>query len=185
VSKEREFARIMSLQKAPAITGVSADRQSELTRVYPSVGGTGIGMLFGRWYESIPARIGGIKLSYLLFVLPTAIVVLPLFFILKAIGDVYVLTNRSVQRRASLGNRLKSEVLLTAIDDVVVRQESGQEFYPCSDLYLVGKTGETLMSLPGVIRGDVFRQNIIEARNARRQVEASLSTINARQPATA
>jgi hypothetical protein len=173
----------MAFQKAPAITGVSPGRESVLTRVYPSIASTGFGMFLGRIYDSIPVPVCGIKLSHLLFVLPTAPLVLLTFFLLKILDDVYVLTNRSVQKRASLGNRLKSEVLLTAIDDVVVRQENGQAFYPASDLYLIGKTGETLMTLPGVIRGEVFRQNIIESRNARRQVEASLATISARQPA--
>lgn len=173
----------MAFQKAPAITGVSAGKESVLTRIYPSIACTALGKSLGVFYDLIPARVGGIKLSHLLFVLPTAPIALLIFFFLKIAGDVYVLTNRSVQKRASLGNRLKSEVPLTAIDDVVVRQENGQEFYPACDLYLLGKTGDTLMALPGVIRGEVFRQNIIEARNARRHVEKSLATINARQPA--
>lgn len=175
----------MGFQKAYAITGVSPGREQVLTRVYPSIASTAFGKFLGTIYDCIPARVGGIKLSNLLFVLPTAPFALLTFFLLKAFGDVYVLTNRSVQKRASLGNRLKSEVLLLNIDDVAVREEPGQAFYPACDVYLLGKTGETLMSLPGVLRGEVFRQNLLESRNAARQVAASLARINAREPAAA
>lgn len=173
----------MALQKAHAITGVSPGREAELTRVYPSIACTGFGKALGGFYDSLPARVGGIKLSHLLCVLPTAPIALLLFFWLKVFGDLYVLTNRSVQKRAALGHSPKSEVLLKNIENVAVRQEPGQAFYPAADVYLLGKSGETLMVLSGVLRADVFRQNILEARDACRQVEASLATIKARQPA--
>jgi hypothetical protein len=148
--------------------------------VYPSIAGTGIGKALGRLYESMPARICGIKLSHLLFPLPTAIIAITLYFYLKIAGEVYALTNRTLQLRTSLGNRLKREIPLSSIDQVVVRQEPGQEFYPAADIYLLNKAGETMMTLPGVLRAEVFRQTILEARNALNQVTASLATISAR-----
>ena len=168
-----------STKKPPAIAGVSSAKQHIMT-VYPSIAATGLGKLLGRLYESIPARLGGIKISHLLFPLPTAIIAIQVFFHLKLFGEVYALTNRSVQTRRSLGNRPIREVALNDIEQVVIRQEPGQEFYPAADIYLLNKAGDTLMALPGVLRADVFRQSILEARDAHRQVESSLSTIRAR-----
>ncbi|HLJ11168.1 MAG TPA: hypothetical protein VKU82_08265 [Planctomycetaceae bacterium] len=170
----------MLTQKPAPISGVSAGRQALIMVVYPSIACTAIGKWLGRLYESIPLRVMGIKLSHLLFPLPTAIVAIQVYAHLKLFGEIYVLTNQSVQLRRSLGNKLIREVSLSNVDRVVVRQEPGQEYYPAADIYLVGKGGETLMSLPGVLRADVFRQSILEAKLARDQVAASLAMINAR-----
>jgi hypothetical protein len=151
-------------------------------RVYPSIAAAGMGKALGRLYESIPVRIGGIKLSHLLFCLPSAPFAIFGYFLLKLTGEVYALTTRSVQLRKSLGDRLIREVPLSNIDQVVIRQEPGQEFYPAADIYLLNKAGETIMTLPGVPRADVFRQTILEARSAQNQVAAALATISARQP---
>lgn len=166
-------------QKPPAISGVSA-KQALIMAVYPSIAATGIGKALGRLYESIPTKVCGIKLSHWLFPLPTSIIAVQVFLHLKVFGEVYVLTNRTMQLRRSIGNRLIREVPLADVDQVVVRQEPGQEFYPAADIYLLNKAGQTLMSLPGVPRADVFRQLILEARSARNLVASSLSTINAR-----
>jgi hypothetical protein len=170
----------MLTQKPPAISGVSSG-QALIMVVYPSIAAAGMGKLLGRLYESIPARVFGIKLSHLLFCLPTAGLAVGGYFILKLFGEVYVLTNRTLQLRKSLGNRLIREIKLSEIDQAVIRQEPGQEFYPAADIYLLNKAGETMMTLPGVLRADVFRQTILEARNASNQVTASLATIKARQ----
>jgi len=170
----------MATHKPPAISGVSAE-QALIMAVYPSIAATGLGKLLGRLYESMPMRVGGIKLSHWLFPLPTAIFGVLIYAGLKLSGEVYALTNRTLQLRNSLGNRLKREIPLSSIDQVVIRQEPGQEFYPAADIYLLDKAGSTLMMLPGVPRADVFRQTILEAKNARNQVAASLATINARR----
>jgi len=148
--------------------------------VYPSIACTWLGKVLGQCYESIPTRVCGIKLSHLLFPLPTSFVAFSIFGHLKLFGEVYVLTNRTVQVRTSIGNRLKREVALSDVDQIVVRQEPGQEFYPAADIYLLNKAGATIMSLPGVPRADVFRHTLLDAKNARDQVAASLSTIRAR-----
>lgn len=171
----------MSPPRPPAIAGVSAGRQALITTVYPSIAATPLGKWLGRLYESMPMRIGGIKLSHLLFPLPSAIIAVQAYLHLKVFGEVYSLTNRSVQVRTSLGNRLQREVKLSDIQEVVIRQEAGQEFYPAADIYLLNKAGQTIMSLPGVLRADVFRQSILEAKMALDRVTASLATINARQ----
>ena len=99
----------MLTQKPPAIAGVSSG-QALIMAVYPSIAATAIGKALGRLYESMPARICGIKLSHLLFPLPTAIIAITLYFYLKLAGEVYALTNRTLQLRISLGNRLKREI---------------------------------------------------------------------------
>jgi hypothetical protein len=169
----------MLTQPPPAISGVSSG-QALVMAVYPSIAATWLGKLLGQWYESMPVRICGIKLSHLLFPLPTSIIALKIFAYLKVFGEIYVLTNRTVQLRSSLGNRLLREVSLSDVDQIVVRQEPGQEFYPAADIYLLNKAGATILSLPGVPRADVFRHTLLDAKNARDQVTASLSTIKAR-----
>jgi len=169
----------MLTQKPPAIAGVSSG-QAVIMTVYPSIASTALGKMLGRLYESMPTRICGVKLSHWLFPLPTSPLAIKIYFWLKLFGEVYVLTNRTMQLRSSLGNRLLREIPLSSIDQVVVRQEPGQEFYPAADIYLLNKAGETLMTLPGVLRADVFRQTILEARDATNQVSASLATIKAR-----
>jgi hypothetical protein len=177
-----EFMTMLT-QRPPAISGVSAaGKQALIMAVYPSIGGTILGKLLGQLYESIPIRIFGIKLSHLLFPLPTSIIAIQVYAHLKLFGEVYALTNRTVQLRRSIGNRLLREVPLTDVDQVVIRQEPGQQFYPAADIYLLNKAGDTILSLPGVLRADVFRQTILEARNSRNQVASSLATINARHP---
>lgn len=171
-----------STMRPPAIAGVSSGNASALVAfIYPSIAAQWPGRAIGQLMESIPVKIGGIKLSYLLFGLPAALAAVPGFFLLKLTGEFYAVTNRSVQLRSSMGNRLRREVPLSEIDEVVVHQLPGQEFYPAGDIELLSKAGDTLLTLPGVPRAEVFRQTILEARDARRQIEASLSTIKARQ----
>ncbi|MCY2967266.1 MAG: hypothetical protein NT069_27135 [Planctomycetota bacterium] len=167
-------------KRPPAISGVSASSEAEIQTVYPSIAATSIGKLLGSLYGCLPISVGGIKLSHLIFPLPTAPLGVLVFFWQKVCGQVYVLTNRSIRFRSALGPKLHQKVPLQDIADVVVDQKAGQDFYPAADLILVGKKGETLAVLAGVPRADVFRQSILEARNARVQTEASLATIKAR-----
>lgn len=173
----------MVSQQPQAISGVSAGTEAEAMTVYPSVASTVIGKLFGQILESLPMKICGIKLSHLLFGLPVGLATIPGFSQLRVFGERYTLTNRSVQRWKALGNTLLKSVPLVDVDRVVIRQERGQEFYPAADVYLVGKDGSTLLLLEGVLRAEIFRETILKARDARRQTEAALSTIQARQPA--
>jgi hypothetical protein len=79
-----------------------------------------------------------------------------------------------------LGNRLHREVPFAQIDQVQIEQRDGQQFYSAADIYLVAKNGETLLALEGIPRAEIFRGLILEALHARRLVEQSLSTIEAR-----
>jgi len=153
--------------------------------VYPSIASTVVGRTMGSLFDCLPDRVLGIRLSHWLILMPLfplwATIAALEYFRLKLFGTVYCLTNRNVQIRSARWNWLVREVALTEIADVVLRQQPGQAFYPAADIELVNKAGETVLVLQGVPRADVFRQSILEARNAHVQVESSLNTIRARQ----
>ena len=170
----------MVSQKPQAISGVTADKEAVIMVVYPSIGATALGKMLGGLYESIPTTCCGIKLSHLLFALPTAPLATAQYFAMKLLGNVYVITNRSVQTRSSMGNNLIKQVALSDVDTVFIRRDPKQVFYKSGDLLLRDKQGKELLELPGVPYPDVFRQTIVEAVAARRQVAESMSRIAAR-----
>jgi hypothetical protein len=173
-------------RKPSAISGVSASSEAEIMTIYPSVASIGLAraLSFGL-YEILPLKIFGVKLSYLLFVLPTAPLAILMYGWLKVFGPRFTLTNRSLQKWKSLGSHKISQVALTDITGIEVRQLAGQKFYKAGDLVLIGgKGGDELMTISGVPYPHIFKQTILEARDARQMTAASLATIKAR-PATA
>ncbi|MGH7127611.1 MAG: hypothetical protein ACREIV_03515 [Planctomycetaceae bacterium] len=166
-----------------AIAGVSPSAESVIMIVYPSVASTGVGRLLGRVIDAIPLKIMGIKLSHLLFALPLSPLALLMYAWLKVAGVRYVLTNRSIQRWRSLGSRMLRAVPLAEIDRINVVEQPGQAFYKAADLRVLRADGSVAMELAGIARADVFRQIILEARDARRQTEQALATIQARKGA--
>jgi hypothetical protein len=165
----------MSVRNVQAISGVSAGLENVVMTVYPSIAATGRGRLLGRVYEAIPVRICGIKLSNLLFTLPTSPLALGLYAETKVFGNRYVLTNRRVT--------VLMEVALPAIEEIEVEQLDGQQFFHAADLVLLDSRGSVLGRLEAVPRAEIFRQTILEARDALTQTEAALATISARQTA--
>lgn len=136
--------------------------------------------MLGSLYDSIPLRINGIKLSNLIFPLPTAGIGLLAYLYLKVFGTRYRLTNRSVQIWSMIGERLFTSGALSDIADIQVRRLPGQAFFKAGDLLLLRADGSTLVRLDGVVRPDIFRETILEARDARKNVESSLARIQAR-----
>ncbi len=167
----------MSVQ---AIAGVSATTESKIMTEYPSVGATAIGRLLGQIYSCIPIRIFGIKISTLLFVLPTAPLAAPIYLLSKALGNKYVLTNRSVQIWSSLGAQKVRQADLLEIASVELDQLPGQSFFRAADVRLKAANGQTVLLLPGVADAGAFRNAIQRAIESRRLVQSSLNTINAR-----
>lgn len=166
--------------KRTAIAGVSSSAEVEIRRKYPSIGGTAIGQLLGSIYESIPTKICAVKISYLLFVLPSAPLAILGYVVTKVIGEKWILTNRSVQRWASLGARQIQSVSLTDIAEIAIETTPGMAFYKCATLHLQDAKGKTLMELKGVNNPDIFRETLLKSRESRTQVEAALATIEAR-----
>ena len=99
------------------------------------------------------------------------------------VGSRYILTNRAVTIRASLGERKLAEIALSAIDRIEVSQYAGQEFYRAADLVFYDSGGSVLGRLAGVPQAEIFRQTIVDAREAKAQTEAAMATIAARQTA--
>ncbi|NQV24500.1 MAG: hypothetical protein HQ518_09035 [Rhodopirellula sp.] len=165
---------------ATAIIGVHAHDESEIRSKYPSIASTALGRVLGSLYESVPVRIWGIKLSNLLFVLPTAVIGVLLYVLNKIFGERYVLTNWSVQRWAVIGQRQFQSVKLTDAVDIEYVQLPGQEYYHAGDLILKNAKGDPLMRICGVKDADIFRQIIEKARDARVGTELSLAAIEAR-----
>jgi len=178
--------RMSSGRKPSAISGVSPSTEATVMTIYPSIACIGLARNLARFaYEILPLKIFGVKLSYLLFVLPTAPLSILMYAMLKITGDRYTLTNRSVQKWKSLGSDKVKQIALTDIVSIEVRELPGQKFYKAADLYLMGaKEDEVLMVLAGVPYPHIFKQTIVEARDARQMVAKSLETIKARPVAT-
>jgi len=170
-------------RKPHPIAGVTADSENEIMTVFPSIASTGLGRGLGLLYESIPLKINGVKISYLLFPLPTSPLALVWYFLLKLTGWRCVLTSRAVQSWSAVGSRMFAQVPLSDVADIVVVRRPGQAFYRASDLELYGADGKRLMTLAGIPHAEIFRESILEARDARVQVENSLTTIRSRQTA--
>ena len=174
----------MVTKKTQAITGISPDEEQVLIVRYPSVACRSLGRMLGVLCESIPKpTINGIKPSHLLFGPLAAPLALLGYVELKIMGNRYTLTNRSLQIWQVLGTRMLAQTPLADIDHIEVEQLPGQMFYKAADLNVLNASGKTIMQLEGVVRPDVFKQNILETRDARREVESSLAVIQARQTA--
>lgn len=176
----------MTTAKPQAISGVSALEDNLLTRAYPSIAATGLGRLVGMVLDCIPLRIGGVKLSNLLFGLPLAPVAMLIYFWQKMAGETYHVTTRAVRvwrMNFAAPRMLRADVPLAAIDRIDIEHLPGQAFFHAGNLVLRAADGSELARLPGVVRPDVFRRNILEARDARVKTEAALARIHARQPA--
>ena len=170
----------MAATNVQAIAGVNAGRDTLLTTVYPSNAATGIGKFLGNLYESIPVRICGLKVSNLLFTLPTAPLAVLQYALLKLFGARYEVTSTAVRMMTSLGVRTLKDVPFSDIDSVEIEQLAGQEFYKASDILLMAGNGEVLMRLEGIPRADVLRETIVKAQDAQSLVAASLATIEGR-----
>lgn len=166
--------------KSQPIAGVAAGTESLLETSCPSVAASPIGRFIGRLMDSIPLKIGGIQLSHVLF----APIAIPLgltgYFLYKLFGDRYEVTNRSVRVRRLIGGALQKQVALTDFTDVTIEQLPGQAFHMAGDLHLVNAKGETVLTLPGVVRPDRLQHVLLEAREARLKNDASLKTIESR-----
>lgn len=174
--------RAMSVAvKTTAISGVSPSQEVPLQTIYPSVAMLSLGQLLGQLYISMPVRILGIPLSALLFALPTAPLAALLYLWLKAFGSRYTITNRSVQQWHSLGSTKIKEVSLTDLGEAEIRQTAGQVFYRAADIVLRKADGKELLVIPGVPFPEVFRRTLLEVRDSRVKVAASLATIQARK----
>jgi hypothetical protein len=172
-----------------AISGVSAGTEAEITTAYPSLAATGLGQTIGRVCDAVPLKTNGvpwwrlcIAVLFWPVVVPIALTLaLFLYAVTKMTGKRYVLTNRNLQVRQMIGVRLNGQAALADIKDIEIRELPGQHYYNAADLVVLGADGKTILRLDGVQRPVVFRQTILEARDARQQVADSLKTIQSRK----
>lgn len=169
-----------TMPKVQPITGVSYNTEDLILSVYPSISRVALGRVLGRLCDCIPVRILGLKISHLLFCLPVAPLALLGYLATKVVGVRYELTTRSMQIWTALRVRKLAQIDLTEIDEVAVEQRPGQAFYRAGDLVLLAADGARLAVLEAVPHPNSFRRNILEARDARRETEASLAVIRAR-----
>lgn len=169
----------MLTKKVQAISGVSPGFESIVEEMYPSIACTGIGQALNSLYECVPLRIWGVKLSNIL-ALPTAPIAVLIYLGLKVVGSRFTVTNRNVNRVSALGFRLLESVPLAQIAGVSVDPDSRQTFYRTGDVRLTNAAGDTLMLMRGIPYPERFCQVILETRDARGQVAASLARIQAR-----
>lgn len=170
----------MSTLKKQAIAGVSAGSETEIRWRFPSVSATGPGRLIGLICDAVPTRIWGIKPSYV-FALPLAPLGVVIYAFQKLFGEKYVLTNRSIQRWAAFGNQMIQSLPLESVADIQLSQQPGQEFFDAGDLSLLDAKGGVAMRIAGLPQAVIFRQSILEARDARVETARSLATIEARR----
>ena len=175
--------------KPQAISGVSAGTEAEIMTAYPTLAATGLGRAIGSLCDAVPLKTYGIPVWRLMIAAVLALVVVPiagtiglvLYFVTKMTGQRFVLTNRGLQVRQMIGVRLNSQASLSDIKSIDIQELPGQAFYKAADLLVKGGDGKTLVRLEGVQRPAVFRQTILEARDARQQVEESLKAIQSRK----
>jgi len=164
---------------AQAIAGVSASSESVVMTEYPSLAAGGIGQLLGSIYESIPLPLGLPKLSYI-FALVTAPLGVLLYFLQKAFGERYVLTNRAVQVWTARTGRKVAAINLDDYDHIELDQRPGQVFYNAADLRFVGPNGDTKLRLKGVKDAGAFKNAIESMRTSRSMVRDSMARIEGR-----
>ena len=168
------------LAETQAIAGVSGqDRLIEFS--FPSIAATSVGQLIGKICLSIPTLVRGIPVSCLLFGLPLAPLGATVYLAQKVLGNRYILTNRGVEIRKSIGNRLEQRLDLSQIADITIAVEPGQEFSRAGNLQLRDAKGSILGTLHGVAWPERLKNAIMEARHARVGNDAALAQIQARK----
>lgn len=169
--------------KLQAIPGAETQVERTVIAIWPSIASTRIGRMIGSLIQSAP-EIRLPVLNVNLALAPTLLlgpVAAAVYLLEKVTGQRYTVTNRRVLIQGSLSRKLNEQVALEQIAEVAVAPyRDGQEFYHSADVVLLDQAGKELMRLEAVMRPGVFRQNILETRDARVKVQDALDTIQAR-----
>ena len=160
------------------MTLISEERPVQIA--YPSIASLSAGRALGVLYESIPWRIGVIKVSHLLFPLPTSPIAAVLYLGLKAAGRRYqITTHRLLTVR---GPRLTPilDMPLDEIGRIEIAASLGQRFFKAGDLIVRDHQGLERMRIEGLVQPEMFRETILDTRDALVQTETAQRTIAAR-----
>ena len=176
-------AKTAARSKLQAIPGAETQVERTVVAVWPSIASTGIGRMIGSLIQSAP-EIRLPVLNVNLALAPTLLlgpIAAAVYLWVKVIGQRYTVTSRRVLIQGSLNQKLNEQVPLEQIAEVAVAPyRDGQEFYHSADVVLLDQAGKELMRLEAVMRPGVFRQNILETRDARVKVQDALDTIRER-----
>ena len=170
----------MSSSQPTAIAGVHTSSETLITHAYPSVAATELGQTLGRLYESFSTKLFGVRLSYLLFALPTAPIAALIYLLQILFGKKYRLTNQALEVRAMLGERLFERIELEKIGALEIEQQAGQQYYHAGDIIVKNLNEDVVFTMEGISRPYVFQHNILEAQQAKTRVAAALEHIRAR-----
>jgi hypothetical protein len=171
---------VLAATVAQPIAGVSPSQDRVVEVVYQTIAAAAPGRLIGSIMDCIPVRVGGVKLSNLIFGLPLAPFGLAGYLMLKVFGRKFILTSRSINIATPLTARVLKQVPLKDVAEVEIDVRSGQEFHHAGDLVLLSAKGDLLARLEGVSRPDRFRRLIVDTRDARIWSEESLAVISKR-----
>lgn len=181
----------MATAIAQPIAGVSANRETEIESVYPSIAGGFLGIVIGTIMgivSGFPVVGGFLKPVFLAIKLALYVAVggllLPLgllaYAMHKLLGSYYVVTNRSVQKRSFIGGAMSEQLALADFQEIKISDVGGYAFYNAGDVLLQNAQGVTLMTLEAIPYPERLSQILIDARNARLHSDASLANIQAR-----
>ena len=157
-------------------------REALAETVYPSIAATAAGRACGMLLNLLPLSIGRVRLTHLLFGALLAPVAPVLYLVQKLVGKRYRLTQAAVESWPMIGATRSDRVELDRIATIDVRTRRGQTFFRAGDVHLFDAAGQTLLTLDGVPQPERVRQLILELKHAKRQRDAALATIAARQP---
>ncbi|WP_437228200.1 hypothetical protein SH661x_000776 [Planctomicrobium sp. SH661] len=173
----------MSVAIAQPIAGVSANRETEIEVIYPSVAAGVLGRFIGgvmglaEAVPLLPLRL----IAYI--VLGTAMVPFAIlaYALTKLLGNCYVLTNRSIYSRSIIGGRKGRQVPLGEIGDIEITSAGGYHFHRVGDLNLQNSAGNLLMTIPAITYPDRLKQIILDAQAARMLSDESFARIQSRK----
>lgn len=172
----------MPAATAQAIAGVSANRETEIEAVYPSVAGGFLGQIIGVIMGAVDAI--PIHVARLLGLLIVGAALVPLgllaYVLTKLFGSVYIVTNRSIQARSLIGGRLLQQVTLSDVADVGIAQGTGYAYHRVGDVILYNSQGDRLMRIAAIQHPERLKHVLLEARDARLFSDESLQTIQRR-----
>tara|TARA_B100000029_G_scaffold497406_1_gene564968 strand:+ start:889 stop:1431 length:543 start_codon:yes stop_codon:yes gene_type:complete len=169
-----------------AIPGAETQTERVVVARWPSIATLSIGRVIGQLIESAPQwRMPLLNVRPALApALGLGLLAAPIYLLLKVLGRRYTVTSRRVMIQKSLTRTLVEQVALEDVAEVAIAPfQPGQAYFEAADVVLQSASGDELMRMPAVVRPGVFRQNILESRDALVRVNEALATIQARSDA--
>ena len=164
------------------IAGVSANRETDIEAVYPSVASNAVGRMVGGVMGAVQSAIPVTVVRIIALILVGSVMApfALLAYAWRLCGTCFVITNRSVQERRIIGQNQVRQVALSDIDNAEITIQGGYDFHRVGDVNLLNAKGNVLLSIPAISFPERLRQIILDAREARVQSDETLERIQAR-----